>query len=202
MVSAADIQPKVQSPKSKVKPWALEKAEVDYRIFGFGPWTLDSRLGFMALVRILVDGYSLLHNWPELAPDRPRHSEQARDALVGMLTKYHDATGDPITVFFDGAGAPPHVPKNESRQGIEVLFSGPGQTADDMIERVAHRFQDYGEVMVVTDDFAERAVVGGFGGLVASCANFIRMMGDALGNLSEDLENYNRTEQKRFKRPT
>ena len=30
----------------------------------------------MALVRILVDGYSLLHNWPELAPGQPRHSER------------------------------------------------------------------------------------------------------------------------------
>jgi len=28
----------------------------------------------MALVRILVDGYSLLHHWPELAPGRARFS--------------------------------------------------------------------------------------------------------------------------------
>jgi predicted RNA-binding protein with PIN domain len=33
----------------------------------------------MALVRILVDGYSLLHGWPELAPGAPRHSERARE---------------------------------------------------------------------------------------------------------------------------
>jgi|SRR6185369_2719442 len=155
----------------------------------------------MALVRILVDGYSLLHNWPELAEGRPRHSEPARDALVEMLAQYHDATGEPITVFFDGSGAPPNVPKSESRDGVEVLFSGPGQTADDLIERVAHRFQAYGEVLVVTDDSMERATVDGFGGIVASCANFIRMIGDALDGLSEDLENHNRAEQNRFKRP-
>jgi len=153
----------------------------------------------MALVRILVDGYSLLHNWPALAPGAPRHSERARDELVQILTKYHDATGEPITIFFDGAGAPANAPKNESSQAVEVLFSRAGQTADDLIERAAHRFQSYGEVLVVTDDFAERDVVGGFGGLVASCANFIRMVENALTDLTEDLEKHNRTEQNRFK---
>ena len=35
----------------------------------------------MALVRILVDGFSLLHNWPELAPGKGRHSAAARGEL-------------------------------------------------------------------------------------------------------------------------
>ena len=42
----------------------------------------------MALVRILVDGYSLLHNWPELAPGRPRHSALARAELIYVLTRF------------------------------------------------------------------------------------------------------------------
>ena len=155
----------------------------------------------MALVRILVDGYSLLHNWPELAEDAPRHSARARDELIQILTRYHDATGEPITIFFDGAGAPSGVPKNESSRDVEVLFSRAGQTADDMIERAAHRFQDYGEVLVVTNDRAERDMVSGFGGSVASCENFIRMIGNALGGLADDLKNHNRAERNRFKRP-
>jgi predicted RNA-binding protein with PIN domain len=155
----------------------------------------------MALVRILVDGYSLLHNWPELAEGAPRHSERAREELVQILTQYHDATGEPVTIFFDGAGAPSGVPKNESSRDVEVLFSRAGQTADDMIERAAHRFQSYGEVLVVTDDNAERDVVGGFGGSVASCANFIRMIGDALAELSDKLKSRNRAEKNRFSRP-
>jgi hypothetical protein len=154
----------------------------------------------MALARILVDGYSLLHNWPELAPGQPRHSERAREELIQILTKYHDATGEPITIFFDGSGAPPHAPKNESSRDVEVLFSRAGQTADDMIERAAHRFQDYGEVLVVTDDNIEREVAGGFGSLTASCGNFIRMIGSALTELSDELKNHNRAERNRFSR--
>jgi len=155
----------------------------------------------MPLARILVDGYSLLHNWPELAPGQPRHSAQAREELISILTQYHDVTGERIAVFFDGSGAPAGTPRNESNPNVEVLFSKAGQTADDMIERVAHRMQAYGEVLVVTDDHAERDTVGGFGGMTSSCANFIRMIGAALGQLQEDLNNYNHAERNRFNRP-
>ncbi len=154
----------------------------------------------MALVRILVDGYSLLHAWPELAPGAARHSARAREELVQILTQFHDATGEPITIFFDGAGAPPGTPKAQSSRGMEVLFSGPGQTADDLIERAAHRFQDFGEVLVVTNDLTERDLVSGFGSSFSSCENFIRRIGGARDDLQEDLENYNRAQREAFRR--
>ncbi len=154
----------------------------------------------MALVRILCDGYSLLHNWPELAEGMPRHSETARDALVEMLAHYQDACGTPVTVFFDGRGRRKTKPKNEAGKSVEVLYSSAGQTADDLIERAAHRFQAYGEVLVVTDDFAERDTVSGFGGMTASCGNFIAMIQNALADLQENLNNHNRSERNRFLR--
>ena len=152
----------------------------------------------MALVRILVDGYSLLHHWPELAEGRPRHSEAARDALVELLTQYQDACGTPVTIFFDGRGGRKTKPKNTAGKPVEVLFSNAGQTADDLIERAAARFQPYGEVLVVTDDFAERDTVSAFGGSVASCGNFIRSIQNALADLQENLDNHNRSERNRF----
>jgi uncharacterized protein len=154
----------------------------------------------MALARILVDGYSLLHNWPELAAGQPRHSERARDELIHVLTRYHDTTGEPITVFFDGAGARANAPVNGSNADVEILFSRAGQTADQMIERAAHRFQNYGEVLVVTDDHAERDTVTGVGGMTASCANFIRMIKNALAELRDELKSHNRAERNRFNR--
>ncbi|HEX7654002.1 MAG TPA: NYN domain-containing protein [Verrucomicrobiae bacterium] len=154
----------------------------------------------MALVRILIDGYSLLHNWPELAEGAPRYSEAARDALVELLQQYQDASGTPLTVFFDGRGSRKMKPKNQSTNSVEVLFSQSGQTADDLIERAAVRFQAYGEVLVVTDDFAERDTVTGFGGSTASCGNFIAMIHNALADLQENLNNHNRKERTRFTR--
>jgi len=154
----------------------------------------------MALVRILVDGYSLLHAWPELARGKARHSAAARDELIHWLTRYQDATGTPLSVFFDGGGAPKGMSRNESSGSIEVLFSKAGQTADDMIERAAHRFQPYGEVLAVTNDTAERDTVAAMGGQAWSCELFIRDMENALSELAESVNHYNRAERNRFNR--
>jgi uncharacterized protein len=151
----------------------------------------------MALVRILVDGYSLLHEWVELAPGRPRHSAAARDELIHILTQYQDASGTPVTIFFDGSGAPPGIPKGQETH-VEVLFSKAGRTADDLIERATHRFQPYGEVLAVTDDLAERDVVIGLGGSAASCRNFVVMVETTLSDLADDVKRYNRTERSRY----
>lgn len=157
------------------------------------------RLRIVALVRILIDGYSLLHRWPEMAPGMPRHSAAARDALISRLQEYRDATHTPITIFFDGQGAPAGTPGGVSNPELEVLFSRSGRTADDLIERAAYRLRAYGEVLVVTDDFAERDTVAAFGGLVSSCRLFIDQVASVLSESADDLRRYNRREQERFR---
>jgi len=154
----------------------------------------------MALVRILVDGYSLLHNWPQLAPRKPRHSAAAREELIHVLTQYRDAIGTPITVVFDGAGAPAGTPKVESTPELEILYSQAGQTADDVIERAAHRLTEFGEVLVVTDDYAERDTVLSLGSMASSCLSFIRTIEETLAELQRDLKHHNRKERQRFQR--
>src|SRR5437773_272475 len=134
----------------------------------------------MALARILVDGYSLLHSCPEIASGRRRHSAAAREELIHLLTQYGDTIGTPITVFFDGAGAPAGTPKAMSSPHMEILYSKSGQTADDMIERAAHRLSAYGEVLVVTDDIAERNTVVSLGAMTSSCAGFLSNIETAL----------------------
>jgi predicted RNA-binding protein with PIN domain len=155
----------------------------------------------MALVRILVDGYSLLHNWPELAPGKPRFSAAARDELIHQLTQYRDAAGTPVTVVFDGGQAPPGTPKPVSTPEVEILYSPAGRTADDLIERAAQRFSSYGEVMVVTDDFAERDTAGSLGATVFSCASFIQMIEAALSEFQGDIKRLNQRERREYQKP-
>ena len=154
----------------------------------------------MAVIRILVDGYSLLHNWPELAPGRAPHSAAARDALIQRLTLYQDASGIPVTVFFDGSSLRTGRPTASSSAMVEVLYSRKGQTADQMIERAVHRFGPYGEVLAVTDDHAERETVISLGGSAASCWNFIVDVENALAELGDDIRHHNRREQHKFQR--
>jgi ribosomal protection tetracycline resistance protein len=153
----------------------------------------------VAIVRILIDGYSLLHSWPELAPGKPRFSAAAREELIHWIRQYRDATSTAITIIFDGAGAPPGTPKATSTPELEILYSSAGQTADEMIERAAHRLRDYGEVLVVTDDYAERDTVHSFGGLASTCAHFIAGIHEVLGTFDRDLKRHNEKELARFK---
>jgi len=154
----------------------------------------------MAIVRILVDGYSLLHNWQELAPGKPRYSAAARSELIRQLTRYHDASGVPVTVIFDGASGLASAEEPPSTPEMEILYSQQGQTADQMIERAASRLLDYGEVLVVTDDFAERDTVSSAGAMVSSCANFIATIANADTEVQQTLKRHNRSEREKFQR--
>ena len=155
----------------------------------------------MALVRILVDGYSLLHNWPQLAPGQPRHSAEARDELIHRLTLYRDAIGTPITIVFDGSGPRGGKTVRTPTPEMEVLYSRAGQTADDIIERVTVRLQPFGEVLAVTDDYLERDTVLYHGGMTVSCFNFIEDVHNVLEEQGRDIARHNRRECLRFKNP-
>jgi hypothetical protein len=154
----------------------------------------------MALVRILVDGYSLLHNWAELAPGMPRYSMEARDELISTLTLYRDACGTPITVVFDGAGKSAGT-AFPSTPDLEIFYSRNGQTADQIIERVAARMGAFGEVMAVTDDGAERDMVLNLGGLACSCTNFIQSVEHVLHEQQRDIARHNRRQKAAFNAP-
>tara|TARA_Y100000588_G_scaffold358804_1_gene417279 strand:- start:658 stop:1122 length:465 start_codon:yes stop_codon:yes gene_type:complete len=154
----------------------------------------------MAVVRILIDGYSLLHAWRDLAPKEQRYSAQAREALIRVLTQYADSVGTPVTLFFDGAGAPKDVPKNVSSESLEIVFSRDRKTADDLIERTAYRLKPYGEALAVTNDYAERDTVISMGGLAQSCEDFIKDIELTLNERNDFLKQYNRREANRYKR--
>jgi predicted RNA-binding protein with PIN domain len=83
---------------------------------------------------------------------------------------------------------------------MEILYSKAGQTADDVIERAAHRLSEFGEVLVVTDDYAERDTVLALGGMASSCLNFIQTIEGTLVELNRELKHHNRKERERFQR--
>lgn len=155
----------------------------------------------MPLARILVDGYSLLHAWPELARGKARYSAAARQELIHQLRLYGDALSTPITVVFDGAGPAPSVAvEAPSTRAMEIIYSKAGQTADDIIERVTAKLVKYGEVLVVSNDFAERDMVVSVGGSVCSCDYFIRRIQGTLEDFQKDLKRLNQSELKGYRK--
>ena len=87
----------------------------------------------MALVRILVDGYSLLHNWPQLAQGQP-----LAQIVSGMKMV---AEGVSTTQAARALAARHQVEMPLLEQVYQVLFEGkaPRQAIGDLLLREAKR---------------------------------------------------------------
>ena len=107
--------------------------------------------------------------------------------------------GTPVTIVFDGSGPKRGADETPSKPEVEILFTRGGQTADQAIERAAVRLLDYGEVLVVTDDYAERDTVVNLGGMASSCENFVSTVETALGQMQRELKHHNEKERTRFR---
>lgn len=157
------------------------------------------------IVRILIDGYNLLHAWKTLAAASERYSETARSELIKVLTEYYDSNGTPITLIFDGrspGALPEREPSTYSRKSdpnIEVLYTPSKQSADQLIERATLLYKKYGEVMAVTNDNAIRDLVIGAGGSVCSCDNFVLSIRDSSHEMRLKLKYHNWDTNNRFK---
>jgi predicted RNA-binding protein with PIN domain len=149
----------------------------------------------MTLVRILVDGYSLLQSWPELAPGKPRQSAAAREALIDRLVQYEDAAEIPLTLVFEGTSE--HSTDPPSTPAVQILYTHIGQTVPQLLERLLTRWGRE-QVVVVTDDFAGRTTVESAGGQVWGCRQFIETVAGALDELEREITCYNQRERLKF----
>jgi uncharacterized protein len=102
-------------------------------------------------VALILDGYNVIG-----ALDRYRASgslDAARELLVNDTLKAAGWTGRPVIVVFD-AHRSPEPGRVELRAGgaVRVVYSAPGESADDVIERLLSRLE--GSATVYTGDFA------------------------------------------------
>jgi uncharacterized protein len=102
-------------------------------------------------VALILDGYNVIG-----ALDRYRASgslDAARELLINDTLKAAGWTGRPVIVVFD-AHRSPEPGRAELRAGgaVRVVYSAPGESADDVIERLLSRLE--GSVTVYTGDFA------------------------------------------------
>jgi predicted RNA-binding protein with PIN domain len=108
-------------------------------------------------MRWLIDGYNVIRRDPELAQHETRGLEDGRAALLKVVAGAARASGDPFTVVFDGARRTGGVAAGGQ---VQVVFSRPPETADDVLRRLASELRS-GGVVVSSDravrDAAERA---------------------------------------------
>lgn len=115
---------------------------------------------------LIVDGHSMIFQWPELASRYAASGAAVRNSLIRLLTGLQDGTDWTVAVVFDGKGVKANTP--EEPAAIKVFYSKSGQTADEIIERLAAKYAADCDVTVATDDHLERLTVESFGAVSIS----------------------------------
>ncbi|HIW77419.1 MULTISPECIES: NYN domain-containing protein [Gordonibacter] len=117
---------------------------------------------------LLVDGYNVLRSgsrYREIAgPDYTDDTfNTARETLVNDVVNYAGRDWRAIIVF-DGARNAFSTGQAESVGGVRIMFSPAGQSADKVIEKLAHDARERQvETLVVTSDATIQDTVFGFG---------------------------------------
>lgn len=99
---------------------------------------------------IAIDGYNFLKQSPDLRRLEQIELKKAREGLIERLAKYKQIKGHSITVVFDGEQERRLAGQRQRLRGIDVIFSKPGEKADDVLKRLSA--EKRGGITVVTSD--------------------------------------------------
>ena len=97
---------------------------------------------------------------------------RAREQLVGDVAGFASEAGIDVVLVFDGQGGGRRIGR------VQVVYSG-RETADTVIERLAHRSQHDHEVTVVSSDTVLRHVAQRGGVQAMSAREFVDRLGAA-----------------------
>jgi len=122
-------------------------------------------------MRIIIDGYNLIRQWPELEMLDRGDLQSGREALLQALQAYRRAKGHRITVVFDGREQGGFSETVERSAGIDVRYSRRGETADAVIARLVA--EGGAGAVVVSSDREVAATARGFGAATLPAADFI-----------------------------
>ncbi|GAC1511735.1 MAG: NYN domain-containing protein [Candidatus Dormibacteraceae bacterium] len=141
--------------------------------------------------RVIVDGYNVIHAWPQLKHLLDVSLEAARDKLVDRLSVFGMVMGAEVTVVFDAHHSTARTNSEQLVEGVHVLFTRKGHSADHAIERIAYGASQSGDVITVaTSDRFQRDLVRGMGGAVISALELERRVVDAEEELGRRVERY------------
>lgn len=131
---------------------------------------------------LIIDGYNVLRSGSRYrCIDDPDYTDDwfnaARDALVNDVINYAGREWRAIVVF-DGGGNRFSAGEAQTIGGIRIVFSPAGQTADKVIEKLAHDARERQvETLVVSSDATIQDTVFGFGVDRMSAEGFCRELG-------------------------
>ena len=142
--------------------------------------------------RLIVDGYNVVHAWKSLKQLASNASlEAAREKLIERLSVLGLVTGEEVTLVFDAHHSSALTNSAETVEGVRVVFTRKGHSADHAIERLAYEASQAGDVITVaTSDRFQRDLVRGMGGAVISSLELERRVIEAEQEMSRRVKRY------------
>lgn len=123
---------------------------------------------------LIVDGYNVIHAWPQLAGLLDAEKEHARDKLVDAMSEYAAVTNSRVVVVFDAHQVKGGLGSKEYRNNIEVIYSQEGETADSIIEKLVGSLVETNRVIVATSDWTQQRFIFGKGASRMSARELIQ----------------------------
>ncbi|MGB3368486.1 MAG: translation factor GTPase family protein [Acidaminobacteraceae bacterium] len=117
---------------------------------------------------LLVDGYNIIHAWPELEQLAKDSLEASRAKLMDILSNYQSILKYKIILVFDAYRVKAGNESVEDYHNIQVVFTAEAQTADHFIEKFAHKNKEKFQITVATSDGLEQMIIRGAGARVLS----------------------------------
>ena len=137
-------------------------------------------------MRLIVDGYNLLHAGRLVPQTDPAALQKGREWLIDQLARYRQLKNCEITLVFDGWLGGPAAEKKERRKGIDVIFTKLGETADEAIKRLILG-RGSGKIVVSSDRDLGR-YAGRMNATVVPSALFLERSEATVSGVDDDVE--------------
>ena len=143
-------------------------------------------------MQLIVDGYNVVHAWTSLKRLVSDASlEAAREKLIERLAVLGMISGESVTVVFDAHHSAAMATSAETIDGVRVVFTRRGHSADHAIERLAYEASNNRDVITVaTSDRFQRDLVRGMGGAVISALELEKRVVDAEKEMTRRVRRY------------
>lgn len=136
---------------------------------------------------LLVDGYNIIHAWPELNTLSADNMDAARGLLLDRLCNYKAYHDFEVIVVFDAYRLKGHDTEFFDYHNIHVVYTKEAETADRYIERFTHVHESQYHIRVATSDGLEQIIIRGAGSLVVSAREFAEEVQAAEERIREHL---------------
>jgi len=139
-------------------------------------------------MHIIIDGYNLIRQSDSLRRIERLGLERGRSELIRRVAAYRRSKSHRVTVVFDGWMDGSAKEERLREDGVIVVYSRRGETADEVIKRMA-RAERGTELIVVSSDREVADAVTRAGGVAISSPEFEeRMEGKKIKNMPSDDE--------------